>query len=81
MDPSELLQQASDSSPALLLWGMLYGSIGLGYFLYGKKQGRLVPLLMGVALSALPFFVTDATGLAASGAVCTALPYFLRGRF
>jgi hypothetical protein len=25
---------------APLLWGILFGSIGMGYFIYGKKQGR-----------------------------------------
>src|SRR3546814_5579929 len=39
---------------ATLLWGLLFGSIGLGYFLYGKKQARLVPLLCGLALMIYP---------------------------
>ena len=25
-------------SVAVLIWGMLFGAIGFGYFLYGKKQ-------------------------------------------
>jgi len=40
-----------------LLWGLLYGTIGMGYFVYGKKQSRVAALISGVALMALPFFL------------------------
>jgi len=32
---------------AWLLWGLLFGSFGLGYFVYGKKQKAVVPLVCG----------------------------------
>ena len=32
-------------SPAQLLWGILFSSIGLGFFIYGKKQGSVCPLI------------------------------------
>ena len=32
-------------SEAWLLWGVVFGSVGLAYFVYGKKQHRFVPLL------------------------------------
>ena len=28
---------------AVLLWGLLFGSIGFGFFLYGKRQKTVVP--------------------------------------
>jgi len=28
---------------ASLLWGLLFSSIGFGYFLYGKKQSSATP--------------------------------------
>ena len=31
---------------ASLLWGLLFGSIGFGFFLYGKNQKALVPALV-----------------------------------
>ncbi len=43
-----------------LLVAVIFGSIGTGMFLYGKKQGRLVPLLVGVALIVVPFFIPGA---------------------
>lgn len=63
---------------AQLLWGLLFGSIGLGYFIYGKKQKAVVPLVCGVALMLFPYFVSHALLLVVIGAALTAIPYFLR---
>jgi len=80
MDPNDLLNHVGKASAGLMLWGMVWGSIGLGFFIYGKRQGRIVPLIVGIALSVLPFFVTDEGALIASGTALTILPWFLRGR-
>ena len=34
-----------------LLWGVLFGSIGLGFLIYGRRQRAVVPLLCGLALA------------------------------
>jgi hypothetical protein len=46
-----------DLDPNALLVALAAGSIGLGIFVYGKRQGRLPHLLAGVALMAYPYFV------------------------
>ncbi|HEX3912270.1 MAG TPA: hypothetical protein VHW71_02075 [Steroidobacteraceae bacterium] len=61
-----------------MLWGLLYGSIGLGFFIYGRKQHAVVPLLCGVALMVFPYFVSNVWLLVAIGALLIAIPYFLR---
>ena len=61
-----------------LMWGMIFGSIGLGFFIYGKKQRAVVPLLSGMALMVFPYFVADIYVLIAVGIVLMALPYFIR---
>jgi hypothetical protein len=61
-----------------LLWGLLFGSVGLGFFLYGRKQKAAVPLLCGLALMAFPYFVSDTVALVAIGGALIAAPYFLR---
>ncbi len=61
-----------------LLWGLLFGSAGLGFFLYGKKQQAIVPLLCGLALMVFPYFVSSTILLVAIGVVLIALPYFVR---
>jgi hypothetical protein len=63
---------------AQLLWGLLFSSIGVGFFIYGRKQNRPVPLICGIALIVYPYFVRNAYLLVLIGAVITALPYFLR---
>jgi hypothetical protein len=61
-----------------LLWGVLFSSIGLGFFLYGKKQRAVVPLVCGIALMVYPYFVANVTALVVIGVVLAAVPYFLR---
>jgi len=34
-------------STSLLMWSLLFSSIGLGFFMYGKKQKAVVPLFSG----------------------------------
>src|ERR1700729_2918455 len=61
-----------------LLWGLLFGSIGLGYFIYGRRQRAVVPLLCGLALMVFPYFVSNNILLVAIGVALMAIPYFLR---
>jgi hypothetical protein len=57
---------------------LLFGSIGLGYFIYGKKQRAVVPLVCGLALMLFPYFVSNIMLLVGIGALLAAIPYFLR---
>lgn len=61
-----------------LLWGLLFGSIGLGFFVYGKKQKAVVPMVCGLALMIYPYFISNTIVLVASGAMLIAVPYFVR---
>lgn len=63
---------------ATLLWGVLFGSIGLGFFVYGKKQRAIVPLVCGLALMAFPYFVSGTFLLIAIGVALMAIPWFVR---
>ncbi|MGC1389362.1 MAG: hypothetical protein WA807_15225 [Steroidobacteraceae bacterium] len=63
---------------SILLWGLLFSSIGLGFFLYGKKQRAVVPLVCGLALMIYPYFVSNVGALIAIGMALVATPYFLR---
>ncbi len=65
-------------STALLLWGVVFSSIGLGFFIYGKRQQRLIPLLCGLALLIFPYFVASVPLLIATGSALMVLPYFVR---
>lgn len=61
-----------------LWWGLLFGSIGLGFFIYGRKQRAIVPLVCGGALMAFPYFVSGMAWLLLIGVVLIAIPYFVR---
>ena len=60
------------------MWGMLFGSIGFGFFLYGKKQKAVVPLYVGIALCVVPYFIANMYALVIVGVVLVAIPYFVR---
>ena len=66
------------NSEAVLLWGLLFGSIGLGFFIYGKKQRAPVPLVCGLALMGFPYFVSNVALLVIVGLVLIAIAYFLK---
>lgn len=63
---------------ASLWWGLLFGSVGLGFFIYGKRQRAPVPLVCGLALMLFPYFVSSVWALVLVGGGLIALPYFLR---
>jgi hypothetical protein len=65
-------------STAVLLWGLLFGSIGFGFFLYGKKQKAVVPLITGIALCVVPYFIADVYALVIVGVILMAIPFFVR---
>jgi len=62
----------------VLIWSMVFGSIGLGFFLYGKKQRKIVPFVTGITLFIFPYFVPDLLVMLIAGAVICAVPYFIR---
>jgi hypothetical protein len=61
-----------------LFWGLLFGSIGLGFFVYGRKQKTVVPLVCGIGLMVFPYFLTNTILLVAVGIALIAIPYFVR---
>jgi hypothetical protein len=63
---------------SLLILGMVFGAIGLGFFAYGKKQKAIVPIVSGIALFVFPYFIANAYMLVIVGAFLVVLPYFLR---
>ncbi|MBZ0091139.1 MAG: hypothetical protein K8F27_02795 [Sulfuricellaceae bacterium] len=54
---------------------MLFGAIGAGYFLYGKKQAKPLPLAVGIGLCIYPYFMPGPTVLVIVGIVLMALPW------
>ena len=61
-----------------LFLGLLFGSIGLGLFMYGRKQRAVVPLLCGLVLLVLPYVISSAWLLLVVGGAVVAVAYFVR---
>jgi hypothetical protein len=59
---------------ATLLWSVLFGGIGVGFFSYGRKQKSIVPLLTGLALFAFPYFMPNTTVMVIVGVVLIFVP-------
>ncbi len=65
-------------STAVLLWGLLFGSIGFGFFLYGKKQKAVVPLITGIILCIVPYCIANVYALVIVGMILMAIPFIVR---
>lgn len=65
-------------SSAMMLWGVVFSGLGLGYFSYGKKQKSLVPLCCGLSLIIYPYFMTSLSSLLIVGITLVITPYFIK---
>ncbi len=67
-----------DISAAWLVWSTVFSAVGLGYFVYGRRQK--IPLFKwsGVALMVYPIAVSDTYFLVGAGILLSALPFILR---
>jgi len=53
-----------------LALSLLFGAVGTGLFLFGKKAGKIPHLVAGLALMTCPYFITN---LIAMTSVCVIL--------
>lgn len=65
-------------SPSSMLLSVVFSSIGVGYFIYGKKQSRPLILIVGILLMGYTLFISDATLVIAIGVGLTLLPWIVR---
>jgi hypothetical protein len=64
--------------PLNLFISLMLGSCGVGFFIYGKKQGKPVPLLVGIALTIFPYFVSSPWLMLGIGLVLIVLPALIK---
>lgn len=63
---------------ANIVWALLFGAVGIGYFTYGRRQDHKSALLAGMALMIYPYFVSGTLAMVAVGAALLALPFLLK---
>jgi len=47
-------------NPHFLFASLIWGSVGVGYFIYGKRQSSWVPMVGGVLMIAASYFTGSA---------------------
>ncbi|MCA9294342.1 MAG: hypothetical protein KDA20_11065 [Phycisphaerales bacterium] len=65
------------SNPAVLMSAMFIGVLGLGVFIYGKRQSDLKCLGVGLALCIFPYFVSSLIVLWATTGACLGALFLL----
>jgi len=60
------------------MWGVIFGSIGLGFFVYGKKQKVIIPFISGIGLMIIPYFISNVFILVTTGIFFVGLPFFIK---
>jgi len=62
----------------MMLWSIFFGSIGFGYFVYGKKQSHPVAKYTGITLMLYPYLIQSTLLLVIVGVLLLLLPKFLK---
>ncbi len=57
---------------------VIFGSIGLGFFVYGKRQKAVIPLFSGLGLMIFPYFISNIYIFVITGFILVALPFFIK---
>ena len=60
-----------------LFGSLIFGSIGAGYFIYGKNQQHFVALACGGGLCVLPYVAPALNMMVPLSAILMALPFLL----
>ena len=64
-------------SGTTLLIGMIAGVFGVAYFMYGKRQTKIVPMTAGVLLCVYPYFFESVLWLSIVGVALLAAPFMI----
>ena len=60
-----------------LFAGVILGSLGVGYIVYGRKQKKGIALLSGFVLCVLPYFVSNMIFLLIVSIAFLVLPFLV----
>ena len=61
-----------------LMLSMLFGTIGMGFLMYGKKAAQILPMGVGLALMICPYFIPNVAILLVVCLALTAVPFVVR---
>ena len=58
--------------------GLLFGCVGMGYFLYGRGEGKYLLMGVGGALMIVPYFFSSNLLMCIVCGAIAAVPYFVK---
>ncbi|MEO8002948.1 MAG: hypothetical protein ABI644_13815 [Arenimonas sp.] len=58
-----------------LLQSMWWSTLGVSYFIYGKRQGKIIAMTCGVFLIGFPYFVSNNIWMFVIGVVLSIIPW------
>jgi len=61
-----------------ILVGIITGTFGLAYFVYGKKQSKMIFMITGIALMVYPYLFTNIIVLIIIGVILLPLPFVFK---
>jgi hypothetical protein len=61
-----------------LMFSLLFGTVGTGFLLYGKKMAAVVPMGAGLGLMILPYVIPNVIVLSVLGLALVGLPFVIR---
>jgi hypothetical protein len=66
---------------SFLFASLVWGSIGLGYFIYGKRQSSWAPRVGGILMMAISYFAGSILVMSLAGAVLMTAVFLVLKRF
>lgn len=66
---------------ATLFASLIWGTIGVGFFIYGKKQSAYIPMIGGLGLIGISYFIGSPLAMSITSVVIIAGIWFLSKRF
>jgi len=64
-----------------LFASLLWGSVGFGFFIYGKKQAALIPVIGGISLMAVSYLIPNWLWMSGSSVGLIGAVWLLQKRF
>lgn len=68
-------------SAETLFASLIWGSIGVGFTIYGKKQSKFIPMIGGLALVAISYFIASPLYMSAAAVGIMAAIWLLSKQF
>ena len=61
-----------------LMMSLLFGTVGMGFLMYGKSMSSLVAIGAGLGLMVAPYFIGNMIVLGVVGVALMAVPFVVR---